>query len=311
MYGKIIYLMNDENFYKVPKFLEIAEISPLALYLFSRMIDHYRYHVKHSDNKTHRDLLSLGWFWWTFPDIEKHVGLKKDQARTCLNELEMVLLIEKDTKRVGMEQRCWYRLNEDKIEFYLEKYRILKSEKRNRELENLLPSAVLTTTDGGETASNQELSNQELSNKEKDLKSGAINPAPSFNAVKYFFDKYLEYRQVKYVMTDNKAEAGILTTLCKKTGEDEYKRAIEAFHKSTDKFHTGGWTSYNLAKHINIWLAVVIDPNADNRIFLVKNNHYYVLNEGNDSMMYVKEEWEKDIVKFENKNGKKAVIRYE
>jgi hypothetical protein len=147
--------------------------------------------------------------------------------------------------------------------------------------------------------------------KEKETKPLTAKEPQSFNAVKYFFDKYLEYRQVKYVMTDNKAEAGILTTLCKKTGEDEYKRAIEAFHKSTDKFHTGGWTSYNLAKHINIWLAVVIDPNADNRIFLVKNNHYYVLNEGNDSMMYVKEEWEKDIVKFENKNGKKAVIRYE
>ena len=146
---------------------------------------------------------------------------------------------------------------------------------------------------------------------DKEPKPLTAKEPPSFNAVKYFFDKYLEYRQVKYVMTDNKAEAGILTTLCKKTGEDEYKRAIEAFHKSTDKFHTGGWTSYNLAKHINIWLAVVIDPNADNRIFLVKNNHYYVLNEGNDSMMYVKEEWEKDIVKFENKNGKKAVIRYE
>lgn len=172
MYGKIIDLMDDENFYKVPKFLEIAEISPLALYLFARMLDQYRYHVRHSDNKQHREMLALGWFWWTFPDIEKHVGIKPKQARGLIKELETVFLIDCETKRIGMEQRCWYRLNEDKIEFYLEKYRIKRSDDRTKELDAVSQTVPRTYPDGATDVSkglgNQALSNQALSNQEKD-----------------------------------------------------------------------------------------------------------------------------------------------
>jgi hypothetical protein len=261
MYGKIIDLMNDENFYKVPKFLEIAEISPLALYLFSRMIDHYRYHVKHSDNKTHRDLLSLGWFWWTFPDIEKHVGLKKDQARTCLNELETVLLIEKETKRIGMEQRCWYRLNEDKIEFYLEKYRINKKEKRDGELLYNLALAVLPTTDSGETASNQALSNQALK-ESKELKPLTAKEPPSPTAINIFKEYYLKYRKIEYLPNYGK-DGKLLKTLLTQITEIEYKSLLDKYFTSTDKFITGSDYGVGVFNSQVNKLRAVIDPSID------------------------------------------------
>ena len=151
----------------------------------------------------------------------------------------------------------------------------------------------------------------------KELKPLTAKEPPSFNAVKYFMDKYLEIRQTKYIMTDSKAEAGILTTLYKKTGVDEFKRGLEVFLKSNDKFHTGGFTSYNFAKHINIWLAVEVKPQA--RIDGVDPNapipssqggKYRILNNDDDTWEYTKEQWE-DAVKRLTKQYGKLEIRHD
>ena len=294
MYGKIIDLMDDENFYKVPKFLEIAEISPLALYLFSRMLDQYRYHVRHSDNPAHRDMLALGWFWWTFPDIEKHVGLKKDQARACLKELETVMLVEKTTKRIGMEQRCWYRMNEDKIEFYLEKYRIARRESRDRELELLPRTADFTTTDSGNPASNQALSNQALSNQEKDMqadKTPACGPTP----LGYFLDTYKAIKGVAWV--GNRDIAGKkLKELLKQITVDEYREILPRYFAMTDKWVVDhGYDVARLVEKINVLRcpAPVAPKDLPLRFVKKKDGKHYILNNDDDNYPYPFEAYER------------------
>ena len=145
MYGKIIDAMDDTNFWKVPKFLSLAKISPLSLYLFARMLDHYRFHRDNCRDAEQRKHLKDGWFYWTYPAIQEHVGINKKPARSCIKELKDILLIEHETKQTGLARRCWYRINESTISLYLKRYKKLKFSSSSARRTTL----VRNTDDGG------------------------------------------------------------------------------------------------------------------------------------------------------------------
>ncbi|MCE5300900.1 MAG: hypothetical protein LLG37_08545 [Spirochaetia bacterium] len=172
MYGTILKAMDDTSFWKLPKFLRVAKISPLSLYLFARMLDHYHYHRDNSRNVKHRQSLKDGWFYWTYPDIQEHVGIRERQARGCMDELDDLLLIERKTIRSGLEQKCWYRINEDKLLFYLERYRAEQTARTAKEQDATDDTATAGIQEAGTEPTaqqtNQELINQDL--KKQDLK---------------------------------------------------------------------------------------------------------------------------------------------
>ena len=165
-YGKVVDSIHIGGYLMIPKCLSMAKLSPLARLLFVYMVDHYKYQAEQPHSKETRELIEGGWFYWTYPSIEENVGIKHKQAEKLIKELYTIMLIDRDTKRVGMEQRCWYRINEEKLEFYQHKYSQKRSIDRCKgddgKVESTTRCSELDHTDRSNTPSNQDLSNQDL-----------------------------------------------------------------------------------------------------------------------------------------------------